>query len=59
MYQAFLFCRLSANSGLDGIEQNILARDDFSKEGFPKAPLPNLGEILIDFEYFFWVGLDL
>ena len=42
---SFVFCKLSANLGLVGIEQNIFAQDAFSKGGFPKVPLPNLGEI--------------
>ena len=49
---SFVFCRLSANSGLTGIEQKILAQDAFAKGGFPKAPLPNLGEIFDRFGVF-------
>ena len=32
---SFVFRRLSANLGLAGIEQNILAHDVFAKEGIP------------------------
>ena len=46
---SFVFCILSANLGLAGIEQKILAQDAFAKEGFPKVPLPNLGEIFNKF----------